>query len=62
MFLRISYIQVIFKVERYIKQGCSKIMKTTAFCDTMHHIKTMWLDTKLFSENLKVFLLRNREN
>ena len=43
----------------FIQQGCGKVAKMTPFCHKMRDIKV--IDTKIFCEPLKYFLLRIRE-
>ena len=43
----------------YIQKDYGKVIKMTPFCHKMYHIKTTLLNTKIFCEQLKPFLLRS---
>ena len=48
--------------EVIFQKGCGKVIKMTLFHHKLHRIKIMLLNTKLFCEYLKPFLLRIRTN
>ena len=41
----------------YIQKDYGKVIKMTPFCHKMYNIKTILLNTKIFCEQLKPFLL-----
>ena len=55
-----NYYQI--RLRSNIKTGYGKVIKVTPFRHIMNHIKTMLLNTKIFCDKLKLYILRICDN